>query len=66
MTFKDVIFEVAGALGWVIIALTALALIFVVIGYARTANEIRRQQGWSGLWQHIRKHVLTRPPRQRH
>jgi hypothetical protein len=63
MTFAEILYAVTGAFGWLIIGLAIIALVFVVLGYARTAHQIQREQGWPGLWQAIRKNVLTRKPR---
>ena len=63
MSFAEILYAVTGAFGWLIIALAIIALGFVVLGYARTARSIQREQGWTGLWQAIRRNVLTRKPR---
>ena len=65
MTFGETLYAVTDAFGWVVIALAAVTLLWVIAGYARQAQTIRRERGWSGLWQHIRIHVLTRKPRNR-
>jgi hypothetical protein len=63
MSFRDILYAVTGAFGWVIIALAIIALGFVLLGYARSALRIQRQQGWTGLWKAIRRNMLTRKPR---
>jgi hypothetical protein len=63
MTFAEILYAVTGAFGWLIIALAVIALGFVLVAYARTALRIKREQGWTGLWQAIRENVLTRKRR---
>jgi len=65
VSFSEVLYAATGAFGWIIIALTALALMTVLVGYARTARAIIRDEGWPAFWQHVRRHVLTRRPRHR-
>ena len=63
MTFAEILYTVTGAFGWLIITLAIIALGFVLLGYARTALHIQREQSWPGLWQAIRQNVLTRKRR---
>ena len=65
MSFKDIVFAITGAFGWLIIGLAVLALVYVTVGYLRLARDIVRREGWGELWQQIRKNALTRPPRHR-
>lgn len=65
MTFSDIVYAMTGVFGWVVIALVAVALVFLLAGYLRQARAIVRTDGWSALGQHVRRHVLTRRPRHR-
>lgn len=65
MSFTETIYATTGAFGWVIIALAAGALLYVVAGYMRQAQAIVREAGWAELWRQVRVHVLTRKPRNR-
>ena len=65
MSFAETIYAMTGAFGWVIIALAACALLYVVVGYVRQAHTIVRNAGWAELWRQVKLHVLTRKPRNR-
>jgi len=65
VSFRDILYTTTGAFGWVIIGLALVALVYVMAGYLRQARAILRDGGWPALWQHIRRHVLTRRPRNR-
>lgn len=65
MSFGETIYAMTGAFGWVIIALAACALLYVIFGYLRLANTIVRDAGWAELWRQVKVHVLTRKPRNR-
>jgi hypothetical protein len=65
MSFRETIFATTDIFGWVIIVLVVVALVVVMISYFGQARAIVRAEGWPALWQHIRRHVLTRKPRNR-
>lgn len=65
MSFSETIYAMNGAFGWVIIALAAGALLYVIAGYLKQAHTIVRDAGWAELWRQVKVHVLTRKPRNR-